>query len=267
MGAPLCPRFQIHLRGEGVHFTDEHIMAFAFDLRKALGKDATTLRIIRKLSSTIGVLSGAIATTIHGAIGADADTVTMFAGVATLTPMMQKIWGAGEASQARQKGISLISKAQSKYLMSVGSGTGKVDSTRITSEGATLFNEVNAALIVISDAVAQRIPSLQDLKTAEGVSAPALVFKPNGVIGTPVGNQTISLGGSVNFAGTGTDPDNNLPLTYLWDFGDPAIKKSTDEDPGSVQFNTAGAFTVTFTVTDSQGLSDSTPTTLIITVQ
>ncbi len=149
--------------------TDKQIMEYTSELKKMLGKEAANLRIIRKISSSIGIITGAIATTIHGAVSADADTITMFSGVATLTPMMQKIWGAGEASQARQKGIGMISKAQSKYLISVGGGTGKVDSTIITSEGATLFNEVNAALIVISDAVAQRIPSLQDLQTAEGI--------------------------------------------------------------------------------------------------
>lgn len=41
---------------------------------------------------------------------------------------------------------------------------------------------------------------------------------PNGVIDTPTGDVTIGVGGAVNFTGTGTDPDNNLPLTYLWQF-------------------------------------------------
>ncbi len=90
---------------------------------------------------------------------------------------------------------------------------------------------------------------------------------PNGVIDTPGGNLTINVGDSVNFTGTGTDLDNNTPLTYLWDFGDPAIADSTQEDPGSVQFNNTGVFTVTFTVTDALGLSDPTPATRTITVQ
>lgn len=90
---------------------------------------------------------------------------------------------------------------------------------------------------------------------------------PNGVISTPNENITINVGGSVNFTGTGTDPDNNTPLTYLWNFGNSEIPDSPLEDPGSIQFETIGTFTVTLTVTDSSGLSDPTPATRIITVQ
>ena len=42
---------------------------------------------------------------------------------------------------------------------------------------------------------------------------------PNGVINTPASNVTITAGQSVNFTGTGSDPDNNTPLTFLWNFG------------------------------------------------
>jgi len=52
-----------------------------------------------------------------------------------------------------------------------------------------------------------------------------------------------------DFTGAGSDPDNDLPLTYLWDFGGGAIN-STEEYPGDVVFSTAGTYTVTFTVTD-----------------
>ena len=91
--------------------------------------------------------------------------------------------------------------------------------------------------------------------------------EPNGVIDTPVGNQTINVGDSIAFTGTGTDPDNNLPLTFDWDFGPGSgISDSTVEDPGLQTFNNAGVFTVTFTVTDSFPSSDPTPATVQITV-
>ena len=92
---------------------------------------------------------------------------------------------------------------------------------------------------------------------------------PNGVIDLPAGPQTINAGDSVTFNGTGTDPDNNLPLTHLWTFGaGSGVANSTQEDPGPVQFNTAGTFTVTYTVTDaaSPPLADPTPATVMITV-
>ncbi len=91
--------------------------------------------------------------------------------------------------------------------------------------------------------------------------------EPNGVIETPVSDQTISVGDSINFAGVGTDIDNNTPLTYLWNFGDPVIPESSTDVPGIVTFSTPGVYTVTFTVTDSMGLSDATPATLTVTVK
>jgi hypothetical protein len=91
---------------------------------------------------------------------------------------------------------------------------------------------------------------------------------PNGVIDTPSSDVTITVGGTVDFTGTGTDPDNDLPLSYLWNFGaGSGISDSTEEDPGLVQFDNEGSFTVTFTVTDSLMLSDPTPATVVVTVE
>jgi len=89
---------------------------------------------------------------------------------------------------------------------------------------------------------------------------------PNGVIDQPSSTRTITEGQTVQFASTGTDPDSNLPLTYLWDFGDPAIPDSTLEDPGAVQFDNAGTYQVTLTVTDTLGLADPTPATVTVNV-
>ena len=89
--------------------------------------------------------------------------------------------------------------------------------------------------------------------------------EPNGTIDTPSGDVTIFTGESVNFTGTGTDPDSNLPLTFLWDFGGGAANQ-TVEDPGSVVFGTVGIYTVTFTVTDILLLSDPTSDSRVITV-
>ncbi|MCK4858030.1 MAG: discoidin domain-containing protein, partial [candidate division Zixibacteria bacterium] len=89
---------------------------------------------------------------------------------------------------------------------------------------------------------------------------------PQGVIDEPAADVTIMVGESVYFEGTGTDPENNIPLTYLWNFEDPAIEDFIDAVPGDVQFNTTGSYMVRFTVTDSLGLSDPTPATRTITV-
>ncbi|MDJ0741703.1 MAG: MopE-related protein, partial [Gammaproteobacteria bacterium] len=88
---------------------------------------------------------------------------------------------------------------------------------------------------------------------------------PNGRIDSPAVDQTITAGSSVSFAGTGTDSDGDTPLRYNWNFGGGA-PGSNQQDPGAVTFNSVGTFTVTFTVTDSLGLSDQTPATRRITV-
>lgn len=89
---------------------------------------------------------------------------------------------------------------------------------------------------------------------------------PTGIISTPSDNLKILTGSQVNFSGKGNDPDNNLPLTYFWNFGDPNIPNSTVETPGYVQFDHPGTYTVTFTVTDGLGRADALPPTRIIKV-
>jgi PKD repeat protein len=90
---------------------------------------------------------------------------------------------------------------------------------------------------------------------------------PNGMIDMISRDLTIYAGDFVSFSGTGSDPDNNVPLSYLWQFGaGSGIPDSTLQDPGLVQFNVPGTYTVSFTVTDSLGLSDPTPATRVVTV-
>ncbi len=87
---------------------------------------------------------------------------------------------------------------------------------------------------------------------------------PNGTITSPAGNSSINIGGTLGFVGTGTDSDNNTPLTYAWNFGggsaDSALQNPT------VAFATAGIYSVTLTVTDNKGLSDPTPDLRTVTV-
>ena len=57
---------------------------------------------------------------------------------------------------------------------------------------------------------------------------------PNGVIQAPAGNMTIAPGGTVDFNGTGSDPENNLPLTYEWNFGNGSTSTLADPPAGPV---------------------------------
>jgi PKD repeat protein len=101
--------------------------------------------------------------------------------------------------------------------------------------------------------------------TSRTVNSFASNQPPNALMDSPAGNLTIFAGQGVNFTATGVDPDNNLPLTFSWNFGGGAAN-NTLEDPGPTLFNTPGTYTVALTVTDGLGASDPTPDTRIITV-
>ena len=126
--------------------------------------------------------------------------------------------------------------------------------------GAVTFNTagIYTVTFTVTDSLGLADPTPDTLIITVGVA-------PNSIIDTPTVNITITEGQSVSFTGTGTDPDNDLPLSYLWDFGGGATNQ-TVEDPGFVAFNTAGTYTVTFTVTDNIGVADPTPDTRAITV-
>src|ERR1041385_2846425 len=128
-----------------------------------------------------------------------------------------------------------------------------------TASGSNLYFTVKDSPAAASEAF-----NVDDMSACSG-SAPPPNQAPNGTIDTPTANVTITAGQTVSFGGSGTDPDNNLPLTYAWNFGGGAAN-STAQNPGAVTFATAGTYTVTFTVKDALGLADPTPDTRTITV-
>ncbi|TMQ55907.1 MAG: PKD domain-containing protein [Candidatus Eisenbacteria bacterium] len=109
-----------------------------------------------------------------------------------------------------------------------------------------------------------------DLGLTGRALAPVTASRPNlppeGSIDSPPSNVTIHTGQALNLTGTGTDPDGDTPLTYLWNLGGAATNQFA-EDPGPVIFYTPGTYTISFTVTDALGKADPTPDTRSITVQ
>ena len=78
------------------------------------------------------------------------------------------------------------------------------------------------------------------------------VISLTAVISSPTGNQTITVGQSVNFQGSASG--GTAPYTYSWSFGGGATNSSV-QSPGNVTFSTPGSYTVAFTVTDSNNKS------------
>ena len=91
------------------------------------------------------------------------------------------------------------------------------------------------------------------------------VVAPNGVITSPVGNQTIEEGESLTFTSDVTCT-TSTPCTQLWNFDGGAVN-STSEDAGATAFATAGVYNVTLTVTDAASVADPTPAQVTVTVR
>jgi penicillin G amidase len=80
---------------------------------------------------------------------------------------------------------------------------------------------------------------------------------------SPATDVTIYVGDAVDFQSSVTD--GTAPYSYAWDFGGGATNV-TVADPGSVTFASAGAYTVTLTVTDDLGSSDSDSVTVTVLI-
>ncbi len=93
---------------------------------------------------------------------------------------------------------------------------------------------------------------------------PSANIKPVAII-APSENQAIAQGTSISFKGdASSDADGNLPLSYAWVFGGGTPAVSVGPNP-AVQYNSAGSFSATLTVTDNRGLA-SLPTSVTVDV-
>ncbi len=89
---------------------------------------------------------------------------------------------------------------------------------------------------------------------------------PSGSILLPPGPVHVEVGEPVQFSASGTDPDGNLPLVYLWTFDDSGLPVSGAQDPGALAFPAAGTFSVRLSVSDALGLADPTPAAVEVAV-
>src|SRR5216684_3305282 len=97
------------------------------------------------------------------------------------------------------------------------------------------------------------------------VSPAATDQPPTGTITSPGSNQTIGVGQSAYFSGTGSDTDGTV-TGYSWVFPGGTPNSSALANPGNVTFSTAGTYVASLTVTDNAGRTDPSPPTRTITV-
>ncbi len=150
------------------------------------------------------------------------------------------------------------------YHWNFGVGSG-ISDNNTESPGSLAFNNTGQFVVTFtvtdSYGLPDPTPGTVTINVTDVPNQP-----PDGTIDSPVTDLTINTGDSVNFIGTGTDPDNDTPLSYSWNFGvGSGIPDDINVSP-SIVFNNSGEFVVTFTVTDFKGLSDPTPDTVTITV-
>jgi hypothetical protein len=148
-------------------------------------------------------------------------------------------------------------------LWTFGSGSGIANSTSCDA-GAKKFNKAGTFTVVfkVTDAKGLSDPTPATMTVVVNENR-----APNGVISSPSSNVTINKGASVTFNGSGVDPDGDS-VSCVWNFGSGSgIANSTSCNAGSKVFATAGVFTVSLTVKDVHGLSDSTPAKVVITVK
>ncbi|MDH5229299.1 MAG: PKD domain-containing protein [Gammaproteobacteria bacterium] len=143
---------------------------------------------------------------------------------------------------------------------------GVTPNTTVQNPGDVVFSK--AGVFTISLTVTDETGVRNTLPAEVVVSVGNLAGQnqaPSGIIRSPTNNQTILLGSSVLLEGGGTDPEDNLPLSYFWNL-DGAAPNTTVQNPGSVQFNSLGVFNISLTVTDALGLADPNPPVRTITV-
>ena len=151
------------------------------------------------------------------------------------------------------------------YNWSFSNGASAQTGQSVTVQNVT--TPITATLTVkdVDGKVATVAPGASLTRTV-AVNAPPANQAPNGIL-TPPAN--IVQGQSVTFQGSFTDPNAGDTVTYSWNFGANAVfspgSTATSQNP-AVTFNSTGTFTVSLTVTDNQGLADTTPATVNVIV-
>ena len=88
---------------------------------------------------------------------------------------------------------------------------------------------------------------------------------PAGSIVSPAGDVTVAVGGTVTFAGDGTDADGSV-TQFSWVLPGGTPTTSTAQNPGAITFSTPGTYVASLTVADDLGVNDPSPPTRTITV-
>lgn len=175
------------------HITDRDVLDFSDEMKRKLGSRFDRDRGVRLGSSsaqlTLAGLAGASKTLAFGASAASG-----FGLGATYIFGLGQIFDSKGSAQAYEHAFTDIQAAEAAYYFhqlgmtfTPPDAKGKVHPDRVgyhanadipsgrelTLDGETLFYRISKIMKVLDDALANKIPNLQDLKDAEGDKSPA----------------------------------------------------------------------------------------------
>jgi len=132
--------------------------------------------------------------------------------------------------------------------------SGVTPNSAIQNPGKILFSKPGVYHISLgvadSNGLSDPTPAMRMITVRDPLSI--LTAQPIANIDTPMGDQTIMVGDTLNFSGSGNDPASTEVVTFLWNFAGVA-PNSTMQSPGDIVFNDPGLFTIVLSVSDSLG--------------
>ena len=184
------------------------------------------------------------------------NAIEYLAGTASTTPPVVSITApAGNVSITPGSSVTFQATATDPQGSAMTYAWAFGDAATATGLGPVSHSYVNAGTYTASFTATDAL-GLASSAARTITVAPSTGNKVTANLTTPAGNVAVTSGGSVAFAGTGTDSATGTTLSYAWTFGDGATAAGTSAS--HVYTNTTGAAvvdTATFTVTDNTGAS------------
>jgi len=179
-------------------------------------------------------------------------------GLTTVTVTV-KVWDASTATLIGQATVPLPPRgfSQSNVFALIGQATTPVAnaSVEFMSNGPVLGY---LSLVENTSGDAIFVLAVPDSGTPEGIN-----HAPEGTITSPSTDVSVNVGDPVSFTASASDPDGDAVTGTEWDFGDGATASGLEV---THSYAATGTYHVTFTATDSNGLSDPTPASRTVTV-
>jgi PKD repeat protein len=185
-------------------------------------------------------------------------TVTDSEGAATQASTTATIVAPLPLTASAGSAITTNEGSSVTFVGTASGGTGTLTYSWTFGDGGTASGSLTPTHTYASDGSYTAKLTVTDSTGATTGSTVAVTVNNVAPTVNPGGPYSGSPGTSISFTGTGSVPDTADTLTYSWNFGDGST--STAQDP-THSYTTAGNYSVTLTVTDSEGASTKATTT------